>query len=111
LIPAAALLALALAYTVLEPLLASAVVLGVAGGLCLNASLATTVERVEQQFRGGVSSAFFAGIYVMLAVPAVGVGVLARVTDLRTAGIVFSGLVATLGAGVAVAQLVARRRT
>ena len=110
LIPAAALLALALAYTVLEPLLASSVVLGVAGGLCLNASLATTVERVEQQFRGGVSSAFFAGIYVMLAVPAVGVGVLARVTDLRTAGIVFSGLVAALGAGVAVAQLVARRR-
>jgi hypothetical protein len=58
-----------------------------------------------------VSSSFFAGIYVMLAVPAVGVGVLARFTDLRTAGIVFSALVAVLGAGVAVAQLIGRRRT
>ncbi|MFC9357163.1 MFS transporter [Rhodococcus sp. NPDC057014] len=110
LIPAAGLLALALVNIVLAPLLASAVVLGVAGGLCLNASLATTVERVEPQLRGGVSSAFFAGIYVMLAVPAVGVGVLARFTDLRAAGIVFSALVAALGAGVAVAQLIVRRR-
>ncbi|WP_072688254.1 MFS transporter [Rhodococcus marinonascens] len=106
---AAALLAVALASTALAPLLASSVVLGLAGGLCLNAAIATTVEQVEPELRGGVSSALFAGIYVMLAVPAIGVGILTEFTDLRTAGVVFSGLVALLSVAMVIAQLVGRR--
>ncbi|AOW93090.1 MFS transporter [Rhodococcus sp. WMMA185] len=105
----AALLALALVETALAPMLASAIVLGLAGGLCFNAAIATTVERVEPGLRGNVSSALFAGIYVMLAVPAIGVGVLTQFTDLRAAGLVFSGLVELLILAVVIAQLVGRR--
>ncbi|MEV0948200.1 MFS transporter [Rhodococcus sp. NPDC049939] len=105
----AALLALALVETAFAPMLASSVVLGLAGGLCFNAAVATTVEQVEQDLRGGVSSALFAGIYVMLAVPAIGVGVLTDFTDLRVAGVVFTGLVELLIVAVVIAQLVGRR--
>lgn len=93
----------ALAATVLPPLLVAAVVVGVASGLCLNAGLATTVEQTPPQHRGEVSSSFFAGLYSMLAVPSIGVGVLAVLTDLRTAGLVFTGAVAVLALGVGVA--------
>ncbi|WP_432841975.1 MFS transporter [Dactylosporangium sp. CA-092794] len=100
LVLAAGCLALALAATRLTPLLLAAAVLGVSGGLCLNAGIATTVERVPPAHRGEVSSSFFAGLYGMLAVPAVGVGVLAEHTGLRTAGLVFTAVVAVLAAAI-----------
>ncbi|MFD4832348.1 MFS transporter [Streptomyces uncialis] len=100
LVLAAGVLALALAATSLGALLTAPVVLGVAGGLCLNAGIATTVGQVEPARRGEVSSSFFAGLYCMLAVPAVGVGVLSELTDLRTAGLVFAAAVAVLAASV-----------
>jgi len=73
-VAAATALAGALALLALPLLLTAAIVLGIAAGLCLNAGIATTVEKVEPAHRGEVSSSFFAGLYAMLAVPAVGVG-------------------------------------
>lgn len=110
LVIAAASLALALATTTLAPLLVSAVILGLSGGLCLNGGIATTVEQVPPAHRGEVSSSFFAGLYVMLALPAIGVGVLAGAIGLRPAGLIFSAAVAVLAAVVGIVDLVAARK-
>lgn len=97
---AAALLAVALAAESVAALLLSAAVLGLFGGLCMNAGIATTVEQVEPAHRAEVSSSFFAGLYVMLAFPAIGVGALSAAVGLRTAGLVFCAVVAALAAVV-----------
>lgn len=111
LVLATAALAIALAAALLAALLVSAVLLGVSGGLCLNAGIATTVEQVPPAHRGEVSSSFFAGIYLMLAVPAIGVGLLAVATGLRPAGLVFAAVVAVLAAAVGIVELVGARRS
>ncbi|UQE73422.1 MFS transporter [Gordonia sp. PP30] len=110
LVVAATLLATALGTITLWPLLAAALVLGISGGVCLNAGLATTVEQVPPEHRGEVSSSFFAGLYMMLAVPAIGVGLLAEPLGLRRAGLIFVGAVIVLAAGTAVAALHTTRR-
>lgn len=110
LVLAAAALALALAAAQLAPLIAAAAILGVSGGLCLNAGLATTVEQVAPAHRGEVSSSFFAGLYLMLAVPAIGVGLLASAIGLRQAGLVFAIAVAVLAVAVGVVELLSARR-
>ena len=46
--------------------------------------------------RGEVSSAFFVIAYIGLALPVIGVGVLAQITDLRTAGLLFPALMAAV---------------
>ncbi|OCI29915.1 MFS transporter [Oerskovia enterophila] len=111
LVLASAALATALAGASLAPLVVAAAVLGVSGGLCLNAGIATTVEQVPPAHRGEVSSSFFAGLYLMLAVPAIGVGLLASVVGLRQAGLVFAAVVAVLAAAVGIVELVSARRT
>ncbi|QRY64331.1 MFS transporter [Gordonia sp. PDNC005] len=105
LVLSAGLLAWALAGEVLAPLIASAVAVGLGCGVCMNVGLSTTVERVPASLRGGVSSAFFAVIYMMLAFPAVGVGLLAIPLGLREAGLVFAGVVALLAAAVGASDL------
>lgn len=110
LVVAAGLLALALAAVSLAALIGAAVVLGLSGGLCLNAGIATTVERVSPEHRGEVSSSFFAGLYVMLAVPAIGVGLLAGPMGLRGAGLIFTAVVAVLAIVVGACELVSARR-
>nr|WP_042194790.1 MFS transporter [Kibdelosporangium sp. MJ126-NF4]CEL21568.1 major facilitator superfamily MFS_1 [Kibdelosporangium sp. MJ126-NF4]CTQ95864.1 major facilitator superfamily MFS_1 [Kibdelosporangium sp. MJ126-NF4] len=105
----AAFLAWALVASVLLPLLAAALVVGVSSGLCLNAGIATTVEQTPPAHRGEVSSSFFAGLYSMLALPSIGVGVLAALTDLRTAGLIFTCVVAVLALVVGIAERVAVR--
>lgn len=110
LVAAAAILAAALAFAALGPLIAAAIVLGISGGLCLNAGLATTVGQVAPELRGEVSSSFFAGIYVMLAVPAIGVGTLAGTIGLRPAGIGFAAAVAVLAAVVGLVEAANARR-
>ncbi|GEE03123.1 MFS transporter [Gordonia spumicola] len=110
LVVSAGLLALALSEELLLPLIASAVAVGLGCGVCMNVGLATTVERVPSSLRGGVSSAFFAVIYVMLAFPAVGVGLLAIPLGLREAGLVFAGVVALLAAAIGAADLRAGSR-
>ncbi|MDA3147607.1 MFS transporter [Leucobacter sp. UCMA 4100] len=107
---ASAFLAWALAGVALTPLLISAVVLGVSAGVCLNAGLATTVEQVEAHQRGEVSSSFFAGLYTMLAVPAIGVGFLTNAIGLRPAGLIFAGAIAVLATIIAIATFAARDR-
>ncbi|KRC58587.1 MFS transporter [Agromyces sp. Root81] len=111
LIVASVALAVALAGSALAPLIVAAAVLGVSGGLCLNAGIATTVEQVPPAVRGEVSSSFFAGIYLMLAVPAIGVGLLASVIGLRQAGLVFTAAVALLAAVVGIVELASARKS
>lgn len=110
LVAAAGFLAIALGWTLLTPLVIAAVVLGLAGGFCVNASLALTVERVQPAKRGEVSSAFFASLYVLLALPATGVGLLATVISLRHAGLVFAGVVAVLILAIGAVQALRVRR-
>lgn len=111
LVLAAALLAASLGFAELEPLIAAAVVLGLSGGMCMNAGIATTVEQVPPAQRGEVSSSFFAGLYLMLAVPAIGVGLLASQISLRPAGLVFCAVVAVLATTVAIVEGIAFRRS
>lgn len=105
LVLAATLVAVALGLTLLAPLVVAAIVLGLAGGFCVNAGLATTVEQVPQDRRGEVSSAYFAALYVFLALPAIGVGLLGTAVGLRESGLVFAIAVAVLSAFVGIAQL------
>jgi MFS family permease len=94
-------LLLALTLHSLAALLIAAVVLGASGGMCLNAGVATTVGRVREDQRGGVSSAYFAGLYVFLACPAVGVGLIAAHTTLITAGVILCVVVIALAIAIA----------
>lgn len=110
LIVASVALAVALSGAALPPLIVAAAVLGVSGGVCLNAGIATTVEEVPPALRGEVSSSFFAGIYLMLAVPAIGVGLLASIIGLRQAGLVFTAAVALLAAAVGTIDLASARQ-
>lgn len=108
---AAGALAVALATVTLAPLIVSSCVLGLSGGLCLSAGIATTVGQVPPAHRGEVSSSFFAGIYLMLAVPAIGVGLLAGAIGLRSAGLVFTVVVAVLATVVGFLEFVGMRRS
>lgn len=103
-----AVLAIAIGLTHVAPLLISAAILGVSGGACMNAGIATTVERTRPELRGAVSSSYFAGLYSMLAVPAVGVGLLTSIADLATAGLVFSAGVGIMSLSTAILELAAR---
>ncbi|HUB41638.1 MAG TPA: MFS transporter [Streptosporangiaceae bacterium] len=94
-------LLLALSLHSLAALLIAAVALGASGGVCINAGVATTVGQVREDQRGGVSSAYFAGLYVFLACPAVGVGVIAAHSTLITAGVIFCVVVIALAIAVA----------
>lgn len=107
----AGILALALASETLAPLLIASALLGVSSGLCLNAGIASTAEQVAPAERGGVSSALFAGLYVFLAIPAIGVGVLTGPLGLIAAGLVFCALVALGALAVGGAALASARRS
>jgi MFS family permease len=98
---AGVILLLALTLRSLAALLIAAVVLGASGGLCLNAGVATTVSQVPADQRGGVSSAYFAGLYIFLACPAIGVGVIAAQTTLITAGVILCVVVIALAIAIA----------
>ncbi|MFB7261299.1 MFS transporter [Streptomyces nojiriensis] len=96
LILAAGLIALAMALASLVPLLIGAAVNGLATGIALGHGIGGITTRSAPQHRGASVSTFFAILYSMLAVPAIGVGVLIRATSLRPAGEIFSALVALL---------------
>jgi MFS family permease len=102
---AVALIAAALATRTLAPLLVGSVVLGLAAGLAIGAGLASITAETPVARRAETSSAFFVTLYTMLALPVVGVGVLTRLSDLRTAALAFSAVMAVLLVGVLVAQL------
>ncbi|WP_308401135.1 MFS transporter [Streptomyces sp. AC512_CC834] len=100
LIVAAALIATAMATSTLAPLLVGATVNGLATGIAVGHGIGGITTRSAPQHRGASVSTFFAILYSMLAVPAIGVGVLIRETSLRPAGETFSAVVAALSLGV-----------
>ncbi len=55
-----------------------------------------------------MASSFFVVAYVAISMPVIGEGVLAQLSSLKPAGLVFAAVVAALAAGVLV--LLARRR-
>jgi MFS family permease len=87
-------LALSLVASSLVLLVIALVVAGFGEGVNFRAGLSAVSAATPVQQRGEVTSAFFVIAYGALALPVVGVGVLAQVTDLRTAGLVFTALVA-----------------
>ncbi|MEV6353092.1 MFS transporter [Streptomyces hydrogenans] len=110
LIVAAALMATAMATGTLTPLLLGAAVNGLATGIALGHGVGGIAARTAPEHRGATVSTFFAILYAMLAVPAIGVGVLIRATSLRPAGEVFSGVVALLALVVLVSLVRTRDR-
>lgn len=100
LIVAAALIATAMATSSLAPLLVGAAINGLATGIAVGHGIGSITTRSAPQHRGASVSTFFAILYSMLAVPAIGVGVLIRETSLRPAGETFSAVVAALSLGV-----------
>lgn len=75
-------------------LFVAATIDGFAEGLAVGVGLAQINERVAER-RGEVISTYWVLLYVGLAVPVVGVGVVASFTGLPTAGYVFCTIVAT----------------
>ncbi|GAA2818816.1 MFS transporter [Kitasatospora sp. CM 4170] len=110
LVLASALIATALLTSTLAPLLIGACVNGLATGTAVGTGLGAVNTGVAPQRRGEAISTFFAVLYTMLSVPVVGVGILIQATDLRTAGVTFSALVAALALVVAAGLLRHRAR-
>jgi MFS family permease len=101
LVAAAVVLAVALSVGSLTALLVSSVLLGISAGITLSAGIASTVEKVAPAQRGEVSSSLFTALYIFLALPAIGVGVVDTFTDLAIAGDVFCAVVVVLATLVA----------
>lgn len=94
-------IALALTAESLAALVAAAALNGLGTGMSSGAGLAAIGAGAPEHQRGEATSAFFVILYVMLAVPVIGVGLLTRLTGIQTAGLVF-GLAVT---GLALAVL------
>ncbi len=75
---------------------------GCGQGVAIGFGLAQINERVKEA-RGEVTSTYFVVLYGTLAIPVIGVGVLAHATSLVTASLVFCGIVALTVACVLVA--------
>ncbi|MBL7489579.1 MFS transporter [Frankia sp. AgB1.9] len=88
--------ALALVFASLPLLVVAGVVTGAGQGLSFAAGLGALLAAAPPAARGETSSAFFVVAYVAISVPVVGIGVLAELTALRTAGLVFIVVVAAL---------------
>jgi MFS family permease len=99
-------LALGLAASSLALLVLGGVIAGFGQGLAFRAGLTAVSVRAPAEQRGEVASSFFVVMYVAIALPVIGVGVLAQTTGLRTAGLVFAAAVAA----VAVVVLLLLRR-
>jgi predicted MFS family arabinose efflux permease len=86
-------------------LLAGAVVAGLGIGLAFRAGLTSVQSRSPSAQRAEVASSFFVVSYVAISLPIVGIGVAAQAIGLRTAGIVFTGLVGALALCVTISLL------
>lgn len=93
-------IALALDAASLAALVAGAALNGIGTGTAAGAGLAAIGSGAPPERRGEATSTFFAILYVMLAVPVIGVGLLARATDIQTAGVTFGLAVAALALAV-----------
>jgi MFS family permease len=90
------LVALGLAVSSLALLVAGGVVAGLGQGLSFHAGLEAINDAAPADRRGEVASSFFVVAYVAISVPVVGVGVVAELTSLRAAGLIFAAVVAAL---------------
>jgi hypothetical protein len=70
--------------------------------MTFRAGLAAVNAGAPAARRAEVASSYFIVLYVGLAIPVIGEGLLARDVGLRTAGLVFAGVVAGLSAAVLV---------
>jgi MFS family permease len=91
-------LALGLALSSLALLVIGGVISGFGQGLSFRAALAGLNAGSPPAQRAEVASSFFVVAYVAISVPVIGVGVLAQATSLRTAGLIFVGVVGGLAA-------------
>lgn len=89
----------------IAPLLIGALVTGTSVGFALAHGLADINTGTPPAQRGESVSTFFAIQYTMLALPAIGVGVMIQIVGLRPAGMIFAGLVAVLAIVVLVSTL------
>jgi MFS family permease len=97
-----------LAASSLGLFIAGALIAGVGQGLSFRAGLAGVNQASPPELRGEVASSFFVVAYVAISIPVIGEGLLAQVSSLKPAGLVFAGAVAALAAIVLL--LLARRR-
>ncbi|MBH1937458.1 MFS transporter [Streptomyces sp. AV19] len=109
LVLAAALIATAMATRTLAPLVVGAAVNGLATGVSIGHGLGSITTRSAPEHRGASVSTFFAILYTLLALPAIGVGVLIRESSLRPAGEIFSAVVAALALAVLLSLVRTRR--
>jgi MFS family permease len=96
LIAGTAVIALALALSSLALLVAGGMVAGFGQGMSFRAGLTAVNRAAPENHRGEVASSFFVVAYVAISVPVVGVGLLGELAGLRTAGLIFVGIVAAL---------------
>jgi len=100
LILSAALIAVAVLAPSLSALLAASVVVGLGTGSAVSAGLRAINAGVPAERRGAAVSAFFAILYTILALPAIGVGIVIELSNLRWAAGIFTALVAALAVTV-----------
>jgi len=79
-------------------LVAGGLVAGAGQGLSFRAGLGAVSAATPDAQRAAVASAFFLVAYVAISLPVVGVGAMAEAASLRTAGLVFTAIVAVLAA-------------
>jgi MFS family permease len=95
-----ALLAAGLASASLALLVIGATVAGAGQGLSFRAGLSAINEASPPEQRAEVASSFFVVAYLAISIPVIGEGVLAQAAGLKTAGIIFAGVIAALAAVV-----------
>jgi MFS family permease len=101
--------ALGLAVSSLALLVLGGVIAGFGQGLAFRAGLAAVSARAPADKRGEVASSFFVVAYVAISLPVIGEGVLAQVTGLRPAGLIFAAVVA--GVSITVLVMLGLERT
>lgn len=92
----AALIGSAVGAASLALFVAGAAVAGFGQGLGFRAGMAAVTAASPKAHRGAVASTYFVVVYVAISIPVVGIGIAARLTGLRDAGIGFAAAVTAL---------------
>ncbi|MCM5704520.1 MFS transporter [Larsenimonas salina] len=79
-------------------LIASALIAGVGQGGAFGASISTLARQSPEAQRGEVTALLFVVAYIAISLTVVGLGVAATLMGLKSAGLLFTGLVAALAA-------------
>jgi len=95
-----ALFAVGLASSSLPLVVIGGMLAGAGQGLSFRSALGRLNAEASPQQRVQVASSFFVVAYIAISIPVIGEGVLAEIAGLRTAGLVFAGVVAAIAAVV-----------